>query len=425
MRNSGRDKINVSDEEAKKILGEELYALLDGLDESGINKKERVRRFNIVIEKNRALVRVWAKIYAKSIKDRAIEKWDLEQEGVLGLMEGVRKFQKNYGCKLSVYVSWWIRQRILRCFQNSGNIRVPSYRYDDILKLNKMAGYLQQKYFRYPSEEELIQELGWDEEKLKKVMEARKIKNGTISFSTPLKSRKIKSDKDDSELTIGDLIADTVAETTEEKINLKDFIEMIEGMFAQANLKPRFRHCFWQYILEDRKLADIGREVGLSRERIRQMKDKAIKILKKPANNELLKDFASCTRAEQPHFLLSDYKINKNNSRQKEELATSNVKERLSLIKPLKITWNKKMKSGRKDASKKGIAAKTKKSIRRKASWKRKKVRKIKIKAVDSGFNKFLTPISKINIPSHKREEMRRIFGAHAFAINLPEFQCF
>ncbi|SJZ93434.1 RNA polymerase sigma factor RpoD [Novilysobacter spongiicola] len=220
---------------------------------------------------------------AKKYTNRGLQFLDLIQEGNIGLMKAVDKFEHRRGFKFSTYATWWIRQAITRSIADQARtIRIPVHMIETINKLNRISRQMLQQYGREATPEELAKEMDMPEDKIRKVM---KIAKEPISMETPI--------GDDEDSHLGDFIEDTnvmspVEATTD--INLSETVrDVLAGLTPREAKVLRMR--FGIDMNTDHTLEEVGKQFDVTRERIRQIEAKALRKLRHPSRSEQLRSF--------------------------------------------------------------------------------------------------------------------------------------
>lgn len=220
---------------------------------------------------------------AKKYVGRGMSFLDLIQEGNMGLMKAVDKYDYNRGFKFSTYATWWIRQAITRAIADQARtIRIPVHMVETINKLVRIQRQLVQDLGRDPSNEEIAEQMGIE---IEKVQEIRKISQEPVSLETPI------GEEDDSHL--GDFIEDDTAIDPGEAANYTMLREQLNDVLSCLGAREK-RVLQLRFGLIDgtpRTLEEVGKEFDVTRERIRQIEAKALRKLKSPNKSELLKDF--------------------------------------------------------------------------------------------------------------------------------------
>ena len=262
-------------------------------DESGLSIggiKEINRRMSIgqakarrakkeMVEANLRLVISIAKKYT----NRGLQFLDLIQEGNIGLMKAVDKFEYRRGYKFSTYATWWIRQAITRSIADQARtIRIPVHMIETINKLNRISRQMLQEMGREPTPEELSIRMEMPEDKVRKVL---KIAKEPISMETPI--------GDDEDSHLGDFIEDTSILSPTDAAAMEGLREATQAVLA--GLTPReakvLRMRFGIDMNTDHTLEEVGKQFDVTRERIRQIEAKALRKLRHPTRSETLRSF--------------------------------------------------------------------------------------------------------------------------------------
>lgn len=267
-----KDRLDGASEEEKAEIREEIKTLQRDVDK-GADAKKRLAEANL-----RLVVSI-----AKRYVGRGMLFLDLIQEGNLGLIKAVEKFDYKKGYKFSTYATWWIRQAITRAIADQARtIRIPVHMVETINKLIRVSRQLLQELGREPSPEEIAKEMSMPVERVREIL---KISQEPVSLETPI------GEEEDSHL--GDFIkddnvpvpADAAAFTL-----LKEQLEEVLGTLTEREQKV----LTLRFGLEDgraRTLEEVGKEFNVTRERIRQIEAKALRKLRHPSRSRKLKDY--------------------------------------------------------------------------------------------------------------------------------------
>ena len=263
----------------ERIIGLEISSIKEINRKMSIGQAKIRRAKKDMVEANLRLVISIAKKYT----NRGLQFLDLIQEGNIGLMKAVDKFEYRRGYKFSTYATWWIRQAITRSIADQARtIRIPVHMIETINKLNRISRKMVQEMGREPTPEELGEQMDLPEDKVRRVL---KIAKEPISTETPI------GDEDDT--TLGDFIKDDTIDSPDESAteeNLKEATDDILGSLTAREAKV-LRMRFGIGMNTDHTLEEVGKQFDVTRERIRQIEAKALRKLRHPTRSSHLKGF--------------------------------------------------------------------------------------------------------------------------------------
>lgn len=265
--------------ELEKTTGLTIPEIKDLNRNMSIGEAKARRAKKEMVEANLRLVISIAKKYT----NRGLQFLDLIQEGNIGLMKAVDKFEYRRGYKFSTYATWWIRQAITRSIADQARtIRIPVHMIETINKLNRIQRQMLQEMGREPTPEELGKRMAMPEEKIRKVL---KIAKEPISMETPI--------GDDEDSHLGDFIEDSNVQSPADAATMEGLREATRRILS--GLTPReakvLRMRFGIDMNTDHTLEEVGKQFDVTRERIRQIEAKALRKLRQPSRAEQLKSF--------------------------------------------------------------------------------------------------------------------------------------
>ena len=276
-------------EDSVKMYLKEIgkYPLLTAAEEVMLAKQIASGSMEEIAEAKKRLtecnLRLVASI-AKKYVGRGLGYLDLIQEGSIGLMKAVDKFNYQLGYKFSTYATWWIRQSISRALADQGRaIRLPVHMVETLQKINKATKILTNELGHEPSISEIAQKLNMDEWQLARIL---KISSEPASLESPV--------GEEENTSLGDMIKDKEALSPLNKAVRKNMSEDIENVISSLPQKEaRIIKLRFGFEGEPKTLDEIGREFGVTRERIRQIESKALRKMSSPARRKALMDYRS------------------------------------------------------------------------------------------------------------------------------------
>ncbi|WP_275667769.1 RNA polymerase sigma factor RpoD [Fastidiosibacter lacustris] len=258
-----------------------IYELREASKRISVGEAKARRAKKEMIEANLRLVISIAKKYT----NRGLQFLDLIQEGNIGLMKAVDKFEYRRGYKFSTYATWWIRQAITRSIADQARtIRIPVHMIETINKLNRISRQILQETGKEATPEELSQHIDMSEDKIRRIM---KIAKEPISMETPI--------GDDEDSNLGDFIEDSISDSPVDSAtgeSLREVTKEILSTLTEREAKV-LRMRFGIDMNTDHTLEEVGKQFDVTRERIRQIEAKALRKLRHPSRSETLKSFLS------------------------------------------------------------------------------------------------------------------------------------
>ena len=256
-----------------------IYELREASKRISIGEAKARRAKKEMIEANLRLVISIAKKYT----NRGLQFLDLIQEGNIGLMKAVDKFEYRRGYKFSTYATWWIRQAITRSIADQARtIRIPVHMIETINKLNRISRQILQETGKEATPEELSQHIEMSEDKIRRIM---KIAKEPISMETPI--------GDDEDSNLGDFIEDSISDSPVESATGESLREVTKDILSTLTEREAkvLRMRFGIDMNTDHTLEEVGKQFDVTRERIRQIEAKALRKLRHPSRSETLKSF--------------------------------------------------------------------------------------------------------------------------------------